>query len=230
MNSPIFSSNSKLSFLVVEDHATVRDGTLLHLKQHFKNTTFHWCGTIDDAIAHLSAATPDLILLDLSLPQGQIDDARIDKGIDFLKKIIAYYPELNITIQSSYIGSLARLFHEIEICESGFTVVDKKHDIDVLIERLLISLKGYKHTKDVRSMKTASEFRPEEIEVIQLAFREGLQDKSIAKTMHISERRIRQYWTNIYDRLGIYPDVERENGRNLRIQAEKKARELGLID
>lgn len=44
--------------------------------------------------------------------------------------------------------------------------------------------------------------------------------------MCIGERTVRNYWTKIQDALEIYPEDE----RNLRLQTEKKAREIGLID
>ncbi|MEO1352887.1 MAG: LuxR C-terminal-related transcriptional regulator, partial [Cyanobacteria bacterium J06635_15] len=68
--------------------------------------------------------------------------------------------------------------------------------------------------------------RPEWLEVLQLAFREGLQDKAIAEKMSISERTVRHYWTKVQDALGVYPNA----GKNIRIQTEIRSREEGLID
>jgi hypothetical protein len=44
--------------------------------------------------------------------------------------------------------------------------------------------------------------------------------------MHRAERSVRTYWTKIQDVLGVYP----EEGKNMRIQTEIRARQEGLID
>jgi DNA-binding NarL/FixJ family response regulator len=77
-----------------------------------------------------------------------------------------------------------------------------------------------------REMRSGLEVKPEWLEVLQLAFRQGLQDKAIAERMNVSERTVRHYWTKIQDALSVYPDA----GKNIRIQTEMRAREEGLID
>ena len=44
--------------------------------------------------------------------------------------------------------------------------------------------------------------------------------------MEKSLRTMRQYWEKVQDVLGVYP----EDGKSLRIQTEKRAREEGFID
>jgi DNA-binding NarL/FixJ family response regulator len=75
-------------------------------------------------------------------------------------------------------------------------------------------------------MQKGGEFKPQWLDLLVLAFDEGLQDKEIAKRMCIAERTVRHYWTKIQDALEVYP----EPGKNIRIQTELKAREEGLID
>jgi DNA-binding NarL/FixJ family response regulator len=70
------------------------------------------------------------------------------------------------------------------------------------------------------------EVKPEWLTVLNLAFEEGLEDKVIAERMQIALRTVRHYWTKIQDVLGVYP----EDGKSLRIQTEKRAREEGFID
>jgi len=62
--------------------------------------------------------------------------------------------------------------------------------------------------------------------LLELAFNECLKDSEISKRMIIGDRTVRNYWTKIQDALEIYPDDE----KNLRLQTEKKVREIGLID
>ena len=68
------------------------------------------------------------------------------------------------------------------------------------------------------------------LQVLQLAFAQGLQDKAIAEQMQVQPGTVRHYWRKLYDVLGIDPDIEREAKRNLRTLVEMRARERGLID
>ena len=77
-----------------------------------------------------------------------------------------------------------------------------------------------------REIRNGLQLKPAWMQVLQLAFQEGLQDTAIAKRMNVSERTVQYYWTKIRDVLEVYPD----NDKNLRIQTELRAREEGLID
>ena len=92
-----------------------------------------------------------------------------------------------------------------------------------MLDMLDWAIKGVTHTK---VLNTSLELKPEWLEVLNLAFKEGLQDKAIAKKMFKSERMIRHYWSKIQDVLEIYPS----EGANIRSLTLIRAREEGLID
>ena len=85
---------------------------------------------------------------------------------------------------------------------------------------------GLTHTKDIKGIHSGLEVKIEWLKVLNLAFEEGLQDKAIAENMCISERMVRHYWSKLQDVLNVYP----EEGKNIRIKTEIKARAEGLID
>jgi DNA-binding NarL/FixJ family response regulator len=93
-----------------------------------------------------------------------------------------------------------------------------------MLSRIELALKGVTHTKDLKM--PPGEVKPEWIEVLNLAFEEGLEDKLIAERMGVAPRTVRHYWTKVQDVLGVYL----EDGKSLRIQTEKRAREEGFID
>ncbi len=153
--------------------------------------------------------------------------AQIDTGIQLLKTLMKKYPTLNLVVQSSYIKALVRIKREIDDHEGGFVIANKGLSEQEILNRVNLALQGITHTKDI---KTALEFKPEWLEVLKLAFEEGLQDKAIADRMHIHERTVRSYWTKIQDVLGVYPEDCKLEGKNMRIQTTIRAREEGLID
>jgi Response regulator containing a CheY-like receiver domain and an HTH DNA-binding domain len=58
--------------------------------------------------------------------------------------------------------------------------------------------------------------KSEWIEVLNLAFSEGLEDKVIAPRMQVAPRTVRHYWTKVQDVLGVYL----EDGKSLRFRNE----------
>ena len=66
--------------------------------------------------------------------------------------------------------------------------------------------------------------------MLNLAFREGLQDKVIAQNIRVSERMVRNYWNGVQEVLGIDSGKLKRQGKNIRIVTLNRAREVGLID
>ncbi len=212
-----------LSILIIDDHALILEGTLKVIQERYSDAYCLTTQTAQEATQWLNMKTFDLVVMDLSLPEKTGATADIETGLQFLKNTLKHYPELNIMVQSSYIKVLMRLKHDIDSHQGGFTIADKGLSESDMLSRVNWAMQGLTHTKD---LKVGLEIKPEWLDVVRLAFEEGLQDKAIAKKLHVSERMIRHYWTKLQDVLEIYP----EEDKNLRILTLKRAREEGLID
>ncbi|WP_224086229.1 response regulator transcription factor [Nostoc sp. MS1] len=215
-----------LQFLVIDDHQSVLNGTVELLKRHFPEAEFITAINAENACEQLASLQPDLLVMDLSIPEKPGTTARPDIGVQLLRKLMKNYCDLNIIVQSAHIRTLVRIRPDIDIHKGGFTVADKSLSTQEMLTRVNWALQGLTHTKDIKGIHTGIEIKPEWLRVLTLAFEEGLQDKAIAEKMCISERMVRHYWSKLQDALGVYPD----DGKNIRIQTEKRAREEGLID
>ncbi|WP_313949359.1 response regulator transcription factor [Leptolyngbya sp. FACHB-261] len=209
---------------MVDDHESVLSGTLDVLRRHYPEADILTAQTAQEAQNQAEKFQPGLVVMDLSMPELAGGSARTDTGIQLLRTLMKNYPALNIVVQSAHIRSLVRLRPLIDAHEGGFTVADKSLPIKEMLTRVDWALQGLIYTP--KEMRTGVEVKPEWLEVLNLAFREGLQDKTIAERMCVSERTVRHYWTKIQDVLDVYPDA----GKNIRIQTEMRAREEGLID
>ncbi|MDJ0774562.1 MAG: response regulator transcription factor, partial [Mastigocoleus sp. MO_167.B18] len=215
--------------LVVDDHHLIISGTLNILQKQYPDVEIFIAKTAEDALYeieknHKANSFFELIILDLSIPEITGITAHIDTGIQLVKKILNQYPTQNVMVQSSYAKALVRIKYEIDEHQGGFVIANKGlAERDILI-RMSLAMQGGTHTKDI---KTGLELKPEWLEVLSLAFEEGLQDKAIAKEMHLHERTVRAYWTKIQDALNIYPEDCKQGGKNIRIQTEIRAREEG---
>ena len=212
-----------VEILIVDDHRLLLNGTISLVSERFPNAQIRSCQTVQDTLTEVRKHLPDLAIVDLSLPETSGTAANVEQGLRLLKCLMQDYPQLNLMVQSSNVKALIRIMPEIDNHQGGFTIADKSLPIDTFLMRMDWAMQGLTHTKDLH---TDVEVKPEWLEVMRLAFEEGLQDKAIALSMHKSERMIRHYWSKIQDALEIYP----EEGKNMRAQTQKKARETGLID
>lgn len=217
---------NSLKILVIDDHELVLDGTINLLIKQYPEANIFPAPTAQMARSQIEKYHPNLVVMDLSIPETSGTPAQTDIGIQLLKTIIKEYPTLNLVVQSTYVKSLVRIRPEIDAHKGGFTVADKSLSSQEMLTRVEWSLQGLTHTKDIKAIQTGLEVKPEWFTVLTLAFQQGLQDKAIAEKMNVSERMVRHYWTKVQDVLGIYP----EEGKNIRIQTEMRAREEGLID
>ena len=218
------AATPRQNLLVVDDHESVLSGTVSVLEKAYPDADIRTATTVQEVKEQLAIAVPDLLVMDLSIPEATGKPSQIEAGIQLLRTLMETYPELNIVVQSAHVRSLIRLKPAIDTHQGGFTITDKNLPMREMLEKVDWALKGLIYTP--RDMRTGVEVKPEWLKVLQMAFRDGLQDKAIAIQMNVSERTVRHYWRKVQDALNVYPEV----GKNIRIQTEIRAREEGLID
>ncbi len=212
------------SIVIVDDHEAILEGTLSILQKRYPNAKFFTAQNAQSAKEQIEDIHPSLVVMDLSIPAKPEDVAQTEVGIQLLRELMEHDSQLNFVVQSAHVRSLVRLRPAIELHQGGFTISDKGSSIQEMITRADWALQGLVYTP--REMRTNLEIKPEWLDVLLLAFQDGLQDKAIAQQMHVSERSVRHYWTRVQDALGVYP----EEGKNIRIQTEIRARQEGLLD
>jgi DNA-binding NarL/FixJ family response regulator len=222
----ILSANKLLKILVIDDHESVLSGTIDILKKNYPSAEFITAINVNNTLEQLTSFQPDLIVMDLSIPEEKGLTARPDNVIQLLNILMQKYPHLNIVVQSAHARTLVRIRLDIDSHKGGFTIADKSISTQEMLTRVDWALQGLTHTKDIKGIYSGLEVKPEWLKVLNLAFQEGLQDKAIAEEMCVSERMVRHYWSKLQDALNVYP----EEGKNIRIQTENKARSEGLID
>ncbi|MBP5973388.1 response regulator transcription factor [Brasilonema sp. CT11] len=215
-----------LKILVVDDHESVLGGTIWVLKSKYPDAEIITAQTAESVLNVVNSLQPDLVVMDLSIPESLGMIARPDTGLQLLRNLMTNYPNLNLVVQSAHVKTLVRIRPEIDAHKGGFTVADKSLSSNEMLTRVDWALQGLTHTKDIKGTFVGLEVKPEWLQVLRLAFEEGLQDKAIAERLCVSERMVRHYWSKLQDALGVYP----EEGKNIRIQTEMGARVEGFID
>lgn len=220
------SGKALLKILVIDDHESVLGGTIDVLRKQYPDAELITALTAKNALNQVMNSQPDLVVMDLSIPEDTGMMARPDTGVQLLRTLMKKFPNLNIVVQSAHVRTIVRIRPDIDAHKGGFTVADKSLSSQEMLTRVDWALQGLTHTKDIKGIHSGLEVKPEWLRVLSLAFEEGLQDKAIAERMCVSERMVRHYWSKLQDALNVYPD----DGKNIRIQTEMIAREEGLID
>ncbi len=213
----------KPTFLAVDDHEAILEGTIPALKRKYPTAEIFTAQDVQTARKQLERYHPNLVIIDLSLPEKPGLMAKLEVGLKFLKSLMESQEAPNIMVLTSDTLPLVRLQGIIDTYEGGFAAMDKALPISEMLRLIDFALRGsiYLPTE----VRNRPEFDRKWIELLNLKFGEGLTDKAIAKRMNITDRTVRNYWSRIQDALG----VSEEPDKDVRIQIELAARQLGLI-
>ena len=217
-------------FFVVDSHKLYLNETVKILRSKYPQAEIITAANAIDFLNQISIYKPNLVVMDISLAEKHGEIPLVNTGMQLLKKIMLNYPQLNIVVQSTHLKKLVRIKPEIDARIKGFTVADKNLSSTELLRRVEWSLHGLVNSKNIPYINSASQVKPEWLRLLDLAFGEGLQDRIIARHICVSERMVRHYWERLQDALGLDCDELKNQGKNLRIVTQIRAREVGLID
>lgn len=214
----------KPTFLVVDDHEAILEGTIPALKGKYPEAEILTAQDAQTALNQVERYHPDLVIVDLCLPETPHASATAEVGMQLLKTLMESHPAPNLVVLSTNVKPLVRLKPMINAYEGGFAAMDKSLPIREMLKFIDLALRGsiYMSTE----LRSRPEFDRKWIEVLTLKFQEGLTDKAIAQKMKVSDRTVRNYWIRLQDSLGVYD----EPGKELKIQIEIAARKIGLIN
>lgn len=200
---------------LADDHALFRRGVVLTLEEAGLNVVGE-AASAAEALALVRKALPDVLLLDISMPG--------DSGVDLLPKLQAEAPACKV-IMLTVSEDEATLFAALRHGACGYVVkgvtaaelVSAVHTVSNgetyvspgIAGRMLTSMAA---TRNPGGLPDLSSREQEILESIA----EGKTNKEIAALLHLSEKTIKHYVTNILTKL---------QARN-RVEAAVKARSL----
>ena len=222
---------ASLIILLIDAHDIFLSGTRELLRSCYPNAKVFTAQTVENTLNQFSTFEPDLVVMDILLAKNPGETPRTSTGINLLTNLIENYPKLNIVIHTKHIKSLLRMKQKIYSHIGGFTVADKILSSKEVVTRVNWALERLTDIKDIISIHSSNlELKPECLRLLNLAFKEGLKDKAIAQRMCVSERMVRHYWALVQEALDIDCEELKNQGKNLRVMTQIRAREAGLID
>jgi two-component system NarL family response regulator len=202
-----------LKLLIVDDHAVFREGlrALLDLETDFEVVGEASCG--EEAIVAVQEHPPDVILLDLHLPDGS--------GADFCSELLRLSPASKVLILSAYdldeevraalvAGASGYVLKTVEVDRLADNIRSVNRGEVLLAPRIaekVVQQLSRIHEESAQREEALDVLTPRELEVFDLASR-GLKNSEIAAQLFLSEKTIKTHLRNIYNKLDLSSKAE----------------------
>jgi DNA-binding NarL/FixJ family response regulator len=195
-----------LRLLVVDDHEVVREGLVALLSRRDEFQVVAEAGTVAEALVAARRFEPDLVIMDIRLPDGS--------GIEACREIRAEFPKIRVVMLTSYpdeeavlsailAGASGYLLKQVrgrdlvsalEAVGRGDSLLDPAVTERVL-ERVRRVANGQEH--DELADLTAQERK------ILLLVAEGKTNKEIAAEVFLSDKTVKNYVSSILSKLSL---------------------------
>ena len=195
-----------IRLLLVDDHEVVRVGLRTVLHNNHGIIVVGEASTKAAAIRTVKRLKPDIVLMDVRLPDGS--------GVDACRAILASYPTTRIIFLTSYAdegsvlaavlaGAQGYVLKDIDsslLVRSIRTVFSGQSILNpTLTQRALNWIKAWPEQNGPVQGHSLS---PQEERVLALVA-EGLTNKEIATTMQLSDKTVKNYLANMFQKLHI---------------------------
>lgn len=186
-----------IRLLLVDDHEVVRAGlrALLRRTQDFEIAGE--VGTMAEALTAAAELKPDVVLMDLRLPDGS--------GVDACREILSEVPGVRVLILTSYPDEQA-VMSTIMAGASGYLLKDIRHDALVRAIRDAAAGKPILDSKIMervaKRMQKLGELSSQEQRVLALVV-EGKTNKQIAVVLGLSDKTVKNYLSNAFQKLNV---------------------------
>lgn len=201
-------SNRK-TVLLVDDHTLFRSGLKLLLAQNPVYEVVGEATTIEKAYSLATASAPDIILMDIALPDhnGIEGTQRILGQVHAVKIImISMYAKIDYVIQSLQAGAVGYIVKDStpDILLGALASVTQGHyyfDPTVLNEIVQFLIDLHRKSPAI-SDELYGRLTPREQEVMRLVVK-GLSSKAIGEKLFISPKTVENHRTKVMDKLGL---------------------------
>jgi DNA-binding NarL/FixJ family response regulator len=198
---------SPVKIVIVDDHEVVRHGlrSLLGLEPDFR--VVGEAGSAAEAVSAVERLKPHIVLLDVKLPDAS--------GLDACRRLLASASHLRILVLSSYAEDAA-VVGAVQSGAHGYVLKDIRTDDLIRAIRTVTEGQGYLdpriaqqalHWIRMRSRtgpqsNQRPQLSPQERLIVPL-LAEGKTNKEIAAQLSLSDKTVKNYLANIFEKLHV---------------------------
>jgi two-component system, NarL family, response regulator DevR len=200
MNSP------EIRVMIVDDHEVVREGLRSLLNRRAGMRVVAEAGTVRDAISTALREKPDVIVMDVRLPDGS--------GVEACRDIRSDMPEAKLIMLTSYADDEAimssimagasayllkqtrggQLAEAVEAVARGESLLDAK-----VVQRVMDQMRSLASQSKVDKQ---SELTEQEHKILTL-IAEGKTNREIAAEVYLSDKTVKNYVSSILNKLNM---------------------------
>jgi two-component system, NarL family, response regulator DevR len=196
----------RIRLLIVDDHKVVRLGLITMFSRHRGVQIVADVGTMAEAVEEARRLKPDVILMDVRLPDGS--------GIDACREIRTACPDTQVLFLTSFAdddallatvlagaaGFLLKQADEVGVIHAVETVANGQSIMDPAVTNALFQrMRSFSDSEHTHASGTLS---PQEERVMILVV-EGKTNKEIALDMGLSEKTVKNYLSNIFQKMQV---------------------------
>ncbi len=198
------TTTSRIRLLLVDDHEVVRAGLGALLAQHAELEVVGEAGTVAGALETATRLKPDVVLLDVRLPDGS--------GFEACRNLHALTPPVKVIILTAFaddeiviqaIGSGAEGYLLKEIDELGLVraikeVAEGRSILDPAVTRRVFNRvkEGAATPQSIKLDRLSAQER----RVLELVA-QGMTNKEIGLAMTLSDKTVKNYLSNLMEKL-----------------------------
>lgn len=205
-------TRESIRVLVADDHTIFREGLCRLLEAEEDITVIGEAGTGKECLALVKKLEPDILLLDLGMPEVN--------GLTVLSELGGPESDIRTIVltaseeERDYVETVRRGARGIVLkaaaTERLLEGIRKVHRGEIWIDQRVAAdvMKAMSQPGGARAMRGGRDLlTPREGEIVALVT-QGLRNKEIAEKLSISEQTVKNHLQNIYDKLGVSDRLE----------------------
>jgi DNA-binding NarL/FixJ family response regulator len=191
--------------LLVDDHEVVREGLRALLDAQDDIDVVAEAGTVEEAVSRARTFEPDVVVLDVRLPDGS--------GVEACREIRSRQPDIAVLMLTSFSDDQA-LFDSIMAGASGYVLkqvrggeliesIRKVGEGESILDpavtaRVLERIRNPKQDEDPRLARLT----PTEVRIVEM-IADGMTNREIAERIHLAEKTVKNYVSAILSKLEV---------------------------
>jgi len=190
--------------MICDDHEVVREGLRGLIGRQAGMSVVGEAGTVAEAIAAATASKPDVVIMDVRLPDGS--------GVEACRSIREAHPDTRVIMLTSYADDEA-LFASILAGAAGYLLKQTRGQavVDAVIavaagRSLLdpeVTGKVLERLREGRAEDPALASLTDQERKVVVGLAEGRTNREIGELLFLSEKTVKNYVSRILDKLGL---------------------------